>query len=272
MTRSMGLWLVGNAGLISVAGALIIFFSWAVTNTLGQRYSRLKQSVEAADNTFRLYTTLHELRNSINSVAMETVYAREAAEQGSRRSLDRQPSEVEELRRDFAHTRMSAHQIKELTDFSAQTLDFSSGLGTATTTSKRVKELYDDIYKMYEHVLDLERNVELHDATPGLNVSALREAIEAYDQHVRQVAIPQVPGFYEAIVETSNTRHDEGRRELSRSKRNAALAARIALVLYIAGSLLALGGQYLDKVHKKRVEGPQVRTISVPDSPTTPTR
>ena len=81
MSRQGGEWLVDNAGLISVIGALIIFFSWTITNTLGQRYTRLKQSVEAAESTFRLYTALHELRDSLSSVAMEAVYAREAAEQ-----------------------------------------------------------------------------------------------------------------------------------------------------------------------------------------------
>src|SRR4051812_16500866 len=80
MTKHLGQWIVLNSGLVSVLGALIIFFSWSITNTLGQRYARLKQSVEAGDATFRLYTSLHELRDSLNSVIMETVYAREAVE------------------------------------------------------------------------------------------------------------------------------------------------------------------------------------------------
>lgn len=114
MARSVGPWLVDHAGLISVAGALIIFFSWTVTNTVGQQYSRLKQSVEAADTTFRLYTTLHEPRDSIHSVAMETVYTREAVKRGLESSLDRQPSEVADLRRQYSHAQMAAHQIREL--------------------------------------------------------------------------------------------------------------------------------------------------------------
>jgi hypothetical protein len=214
LIKSVVPWLVENAGLISVTGALIIFFSWTVTNALGQQYSRLKQSVETAESTFRLYTTLHELRDSLNSVAMETVYAREAAELDSQGSLDRPPSEVADLRREYSHTRMSAHQIRELMDFAAQTLDFSSGVGTNTATAQEVQRVHDYIYRIYAHVRDLDHEAELVNASPAPNVSALRETVGRYVQYVRQEAIP---------------------------------------LLYVVGSLLALGGQYLDKVYKKEL-------------------
>lgn len=43
MSKSIGPWLINNAGIISVVGALIIFFSWAVANTLGQRQQTNKR-------------------------------------------------------------------------------------------------------------------------------------------------------------------------------------------------------------------------------------
>lgn len=269
MTKNLGTWLVGNAGLISVIGALIIFFSWTVTNTFGQRYSRLKQSVEAADNTFRLYTALHELRDSLNSVAMETVYAREAAEHGSKSPQDRELSEIADLRRQYSHTRMAAHQIKEMMDFASQTLDYSSSVGTATPTSQKIKTLHEDIYRLYARARDLDRAVERTNATPTPSIPPLRKAIEEYIAYVRSDAIPRVASLYEAIVNASNDRHDEGRRELAQSKRNAARAARTALMLYVVGSLLALGGQYLDKVYKKTLETAKKSSNPV-DSATAP--
>lgn len=107
---------------------------------------------------------------------------------------------------------------------------------------------------MYAEVHDADRAAEAVNATATPDLPALRTAVEKYDRLVRQKAIPEVRGFYEAIVEASNARHEEGRKELARSKHKAALAARTALVLYLVGSFLALGGQYLDKVYKKRIE------------------
>jgi hypothetical protein len=237
--------------LISVFGALIIFFSWTVTNTLGQRYSRLKQSVEAGDNTFRLYTELHELRASLNAVAMEAVYAREAAERGGEEPENR---EILDLRSRYSHTQLSAHQIKEMMDFASQTLDYSSSVGTKTETADKIRALHDEIYRLYARVRDLERAAELANGTLNPPLPALRDTIEAYVVYVRKEAIPQVAGLYGAIIESSNVRHDEGRKELAWSKRNAARAAGAALILYIGGSILVLGGQYLDKVYKKKLE------------------
>ena len=179
MSKSLGLLLVESAGVISVIGALVIFFSWSVTNTLGQRYSRLKQSVEAADNAFRLYTSLHELRDSLNSVAMETVYAREAAEKISSNTGDRRVSETIDLRRQYSHTRMSAHQVKELMDFASQSLDYSASVRNVTPTSQRIKSLHEEIYTVYARARELDRAVELVNGMPNPALEPLRETVQA---------------------------------------------------------------------------------------------
>lgn len=253
MSKSFGAWLIANAGLISVIGALIIFFSWIVTNTLGQRYSRLKQSVETADSNFRLYTSLHELRDSLNSVARETIYAREAAERNLRSANDAEESELRVLRRNYSLTQMSAHQIKELMDFAVQTIDYSSSVGTATDTSQKIETLKDEIYRVYAKARDLDRAVEIANG-PSPSLPSLLQALELYTAYVRNDAIPRVGKLYEGIVDLSNKRHEEGREELAQAKRNAGIAANAALALYLVGSSLALGGQYLDKVYKKKVE------------------
>jgi hypothetical protein len=266
MNKSLGIWLVGNAGLISVIGALIIFFSWVVTNTLGQHYSRLKQSVETADTTFRLYTTLHELRDSLNSVAMETVSTRDAVEQISKNPQDRERSELASFRRQYSYTRMSAHQIEELMDFANQTLNYSSSIETVTPTSQTVAVLHKDIYSLYARVRELNHAVELANTSPDPQMIPLRNAIEHYVTYVEKDAIPRVADLYKAIVNTSNDRRDEGRRELAQSKRKASRAAHTVLLLYAVGSLFALGGQYLDKVYKKKFEASTGAATSPADS------
>jgi hypothetical protein len=161
---------------------------------------------------------------------------------------------------------MSAHQIKEMMDFASQTLDYSSAVGTGTPTSQKVKTLHDDIYRLYARARDLDRAVERVNATPAPPISPLREAIEDYITYVRGDAVPRVAGLYEAIVNASNDRHDEGRRELAQAKGNAVRAARTALVLYVVGSLLTLGGQYLDKVYKKTLEASKTAIAKPGDS------
>jgi hypothetical protein len=114
-------WARNNASILSVTGALIIFFSWAVTNTISQRYSQMKQSLETAQGTFRLYTTLHGRRDQLNSVALEVVQGK-TSNNASRLASGRTGDPlVDDVRIDFDLTRLSAHQIKELMDFTVET-------------------------------------------------------------------------------------------------------------------------------------------------------
>jgi hypothetical protein len=38
----------GWGSMLTIAGALILFFSWTITNTIQSRYSALKESIEQA--------------------------------------------------------------------------------------------------------------------------------------------------------------------------------------------------------------------------------
>ena len=261
----VGAWLTANAGVLSVLGALIIFFSWAVTNTLGQRYARMKQSAETAESTFRLYTTLHELRASLNSVAAEAVYTREAAEQGigKHRELAGVEAEIFHLRRRYRNSRLSAHQIKELMDFASQTRDFSNGVASNTETAERVRTLSDEIYQIYRSVHELDLAAETAIGTPKPALAPLRIAVDGYAAAVSEAVNSKVPTLFQQIVAASNHRRDEGREQLARTKQYSEFAARIALVLYVVGSILALGGQYLDKIYKAKLEAKKAAATSL---------
>lgn len=248
---SLATWLTTNPGLISVLGALVIFFSWAVTNTLGQRYTRMKQSVEAAESTFRLYSALHELRDQLNSVAMETVYVRDSLVQDNRMT-DRPLSDIQRIRNEYYQARRSAHQVRELMDFTAQTVDFSAGVGTNTKVANSINVIAGNISAMYEEVRKRDRAAEAQASLENPDINKLAPSVNEYVRYVRSEAIPSVRGFFGQITAASNQRREEGRSQLSRAKRNATWASRAALILYIAGSILALGGQYLDKVYNKK--------------------
>src|SRR5438046_10649475 len=102
-------WAQNNGGLISTLGALIIFFSWVVTNTLGQKYGRVKSSVESGQSTFRLYTTFNELRGSLNSLAMEVLQFKNDTEARISAPEKETESEVDVARESFSLTRISAY-------------------------------------------------------------------------------------------------------------------------------------------------------------------
>ena len=239
-------WMATNAGLFSVVGALIIFFSWAVTNTLAQRYTRLKQSVETAEGTFRLYTTLHELRNQQNSLVMEILQIKEEVSR-NRQSAQRSNTERHDVLNEYNRTWLSAHQIKELMDFTAQTSDFSNAVGTNTQTTHDIERIRGDVWELYSAVLQRERLAEAQRREEQPDLRTLRTAVDEYVRYVRRDAVPRVGSLYEAIVNASNKRREEGRAQLERARKNANRATRIALVLYVIGSIFALGGQYLDE-------------------------
>lgn len=252
-------WARDNSGIVSVIGALIIFFSWVVTNTLAQRYSRLKTSVESAQSTFRLYTKLNELRNSLNSLAMEVVQNKTSIDASSFMPGRMGNPDIDRAQTDFALTRLSAHQIKELMDFTVETHSFSKSVGNTTEASRQVEALLKEIDQLHSRVRDQEREVEKCWQPASQSFDNFQAAAHKYIAFVRNEAIPRVPSLYEKIVNASNLRHKEGRERLAKSKSRADRSSKAALALYLLGSILALSGQYLDKTKPKAPETPVVQ-------------
>lgn len=246
--------LIENAGLISVVGALILFFSWVITNTFGVRYTRLKQSVENAESTFRLYQTLHGLRDQLNSLAMEVVHGRKAADASRFRSGQTGNTEFDAARERFDLTRLSAHQITELNDFAGEMSEFSRAVGSDTSASADIIRIAVEVSEISTKVREKERRVEELSLSDSSDPSDMRKAIDDYVDYVRNAAIPKMPELFRQAVEASNTRRREGAHQLALAKTNAQRASRVATALYIAGTLLVLGGQYLDKVYGKKAK------------------
>jgi ABC-type transporter Mla subunit MlaD len=240
------------AALLSVCGALIIFFSWVLTNTRAQTLSRIKQAVESAQSTFRLYTTLHELRDQLNSVAMEVIEGKTSPNATQLASGRTGRRDEDSVRATFDKARLSAHQIKELMDFTAETNSFSRAVGSATPASDEIGRILTEVDHVYTPLRESERQVEdlLHDSRVSLDDA--REAVKRYNDYVRNTAIPQVPSLYRRVVELSNRRRDEGDRELDTARQKAEFASSVSRILYVFGSVLALGGQFIDKFLVKR--------------------
>ncbi|MBK8040719.1 MAG: hypothetical protein IPK22_26840 [Verrucomicrobiaceae bacterium] len=245
-------WARTNSGIISVAGALIIFFSWVITNTLGQRYSRMKAATESAQATFRLYTTLHEQRNQLNSVAMEIIQRREAGVNASILGAGKTGDTVtDEARKDYGLTRLSAHQVRELMDFTGETHALSRAVGEQSSASAEIEALLIEVGDLHRNLISREREAETAVNSPNLDPAKLRETVQSYSEHFRSVALPRVPKLYGRIVDSSNKRAEEASQYLDTAKAQAELAGKISIFLYVIGSCLALIGQAIEKTKPK---------------------
>jgi hypothetical protein len=61
--------------LFSICGALLIFFSWLVTSTLGDRFKAAKAAYETAGDKRRLYRTLDTIVQGIEGVSADVARA-----------------------------------------------------------------------------------------------------------------------------------------------------------------------------------------------------
>jgi hypothetical protein len=70
-------WDLGLLGdLLSVGGALLVFFSWIATNVVGERLKKAKTAYDEGRKNRRLFATLNELTQAIESVAGEAIAIR----------------------------------------------------------------------------------------------------------------------------------------------------------------------------------------------------
>lgn len=248
--------LAKNAGLLSVVSALTLFFSWIVTNTLGSRYSRTKQSVETAESTFRLYSTLHGLRDQMNSLAMEIVQTKHSPDASRFRTGVTGDAEADRISTDFDLTRLAAHQINELMDFTAQASDYSVAVASHSPTADQLDASLKEVETIRAPISRMEQLVERLAPYRMERPDDYRAAVGTYVGYIRKNAIPAVGPLYERVVDLSNQRREEGRNELRAARARATVSGKIALVLYAIGTLMALGGQYLDKIYARRAASP----------------
>lgn len=235
--------------MISIVGALILFFSWSVKNTLFQHYTDMRSSIQNAHSTFRLYNTLHELRNSVNSIAMEVVQEKSSTNATRFRSGITGEHDIDQIRREFDLTRLSAHQLKELADFAFKTLDLSNSFDDSSSLHSEIVELTMEIEALRDEVSSREEAAEdENNSNHQPNLEIAHPARDEYISYWRETAIKKVPIFYPQIVDLSNRRIEEAHTELRTAKLYSNWADRTVIILYVLGTLLAIGGQAASKL------------------------
>lgn len=160
---------------------------------------------------------------------------------------------VQEARSSFDRTRLSAHQVKELSAFAVEVKRLSHALGPESASAKEVDEVLGSVLKMTMALADRERDVERVNEKVPVPIADLEAAVSSYVHEFRIVALPQVPDLYKRIVEAANRCSEESRAMLQGAKSRAQWSELVALVLFVLGSILAIGSQYFDKIEKARL-------------------
>ncbi|HEY4322662.1 MAG TPA: hypothetical protein VGN20_01720 [Mucilaginibacter sp.] len=241
--------------LISVTGALILFFSWSVHNTLYERYLHLKISIQSAEQTFRLYSTLHELRNNINGLATEVVGQHFDIDASQYRSGLTSDPIVNKAHRDFDLTRLNAHQLKELMDFAVKTCDLSNSVGVKSPIGDQIIKLTNEIMLLRDSVSYKEGLAENENSIPLDRLTDKSfSAIYGYIDFWRNVNRTRISVLYPEIINLSNIRVKEAHEILLKAENKSEFADSLSFYLYIFGSILAIGGQAMDKLIKTDVK------------------
>src|SRR5688572_9059152 len=92
------------APIVSVAGALILFFSWVTNNGFQTKFAGLKSRIEQADRDSRISSGLADIRGELGSIVSEVLKPR------SPRESDAIPAEVQywDALDSMAQTRLNA--------------------------------------------------------------------------------------------------------------------------------------------------------------------
>lgn len=236
-------------------GALVLFFSWSVRNTIYERYAHLKTNIQSAEQIFRLYNTLHELRNNVNSLAIEIVQQKTSRDASQYRAgLTGFPG-IDDAQRQFDMTRLSAHQMTELMDFAGKTSEISISVGGNSLVADSISMKSNEIQRLRDSVSYFEQEVEKVKYVTEEDVPfTLRPVVDNYCDFWHYISRHRVPQLYDTITRLSNERLEEAHEVLLTAEGNSSLADGWAFYLYIIGTLMALGGQAIDKFIKKDVK------------------
>jgi predicted nucleic acid-binding Zn-ribbon protein len=254
MLDSLRTWGRKRSGLLSVSGALIIFFSWVVTTALTNRYTQLKQSIEAAKSTSHLYSTLRELRTGLNSLALETVQSKQSGQASGVASARTGDERLDSLRMQFDRARLSSSQINELMDHVLDARALARATGTESATVSELEALVTRIDPLYTRARTLRKSAEDESnriARGEQQFPAAGSAMDGYVNFIRKDAMQQVQELFPRAVAASNAQRVESESILKQARERSELSSTVSLVLYVLGTVLVLGGQFFDKVDKK---------------------
>jgi hypothetical protein len=240
-------WLDANSALLTVCGALLIFFSWMVANTAKSSLQRLTDAMERVDERENLDYQFDDLRHAIGSIGVQTYVRRgDSAPHDSRKYWEALDMLVE--------TGMNSSQVDHLNALARRECRRSEASKIITSTAIDIRKVSARIFNLYR---DLRNRLDsLHSIVNATH--SKREdregketaiaAIHEFDEYYRSSILIHVQPLSEELVSLINIRKNELRVELDGLRRRASFVNRVALFVYAVGSLAAIAGQMGDKL------------------------
>jgi hypothetical protein len=241
MAKGVTPWLRQYSDLIAAVGALVVFTSWAVSNTLGQRYAREATSITEADDDRAFFESVAGLRQSqerLISISRELRSDLRAAHTIADGLADRFP-----ILTDYYRIQGFAAQVRELRFEYDRQVAYAKAIGTSSDAVASV----DKVLTPLEHGLAERQaaiDTQLQSATA--NRDRLKADVADFATYFGREVGPQLGPLFRLVANAKNVSYAEGRKRLQSVKRRADRTSTIALVLYALGSILVLGGKFAE--------------------------
>jgi hypothetical protein len=243
--------------LLSTCGALLIFFSWLATNTLGERFKKAQTAYETARDKRHLYHRLNEIEGSNRSVAAEVINVdrevqRLAAQLDPQRDKQavRDWHEYIELHLGIGSTAINAGQIDRANSSLSIDLDQPGPNAKPSLPHKQLLESRAKIKSLLAEkntvVAQMWANLARHGEVSLEDVRKEDRRLQDAYKAILQLFRP----LLKAAVDAINAEQDELRREYSKAKGRSTKAEQVSIYLYIVGTALVLLGTVLDKLVK----------------------
>jgi predicted nuclease with TOPRIM domain len=244
--------------LLASCGALLIFFSWLATNTLGEKFKRAETEFETAREKQHLYHTLDDIQASARGLAGQVGNLHRDCQRLAA-SLDpwrdeqavRDQQAYDELRLDLVSTIVNADQIDRGKSFVDIVLDRQDPSTKTSVSHKQILEIsakLSDLLKEKKAVVEqMQANLARYAPSGAVSMEDVRNEHRRLNETYRVILQPFGP-LLQTAADATNARERELRTEYSKAKSRSTKANRASIFLYIIGTALVLIGTALDKL------------------------
>jgi hypothetical protein len=241
MAKAVTPWLRQHSDLIAAVGALVVFTSWAVSSTLGQRYEREATSITEADDGRAFFESVAELRQSqerLISISRELRSDLRAAHTIADGLADRFP-----ILTDYYRIQGLAAQLRELRFEYQRQVAYSKAIGVSSDAIASVDKV---LAPLEQGLAERQTAIDTQLRSVTSDLDRLKTDVAGYAAYFGRDVAPQLKPLFGLVANAKNVSYAEGQKRLESVRRSADRTSTIALVLYALGSILALGGKFVE--------------------------
>jgi len=235
------------AGLLTVAGGLVLVFSWLIDNTLKDKYSKLAQALESGKTERNLFGIVSEIRQSVSLIEFEVL-----RKSGLQSADDPFCTQLLMLDHQLLSIRNRVDEVRELNETMSRGLQSWKKHPSKSRASLDVERVSREVGEIYANLVKLDQAADnaMKTANSCRDSDSLHSAIRAvcdYEAAFQKEYRPRNDHLWKDGIEALNQRASELEVKLKWARRWMSLFGRLRGYLYVFGSALAIYGQYLEK-------------------------